>query len=207
MIVPEFSVVRGHVSSDDGAESDGDEYTPVDLPLGMKTGWTLPIIQAYLLSHDFSFVTIWAMSHLDPFNAERHLNLLSAATHIAVEARVLEGISAHCGACKMFLWAHTHTQLPDPWLCEWCQRDKARKTSSPLSLEVVVVEGTAAPQESIRDFFGLVLHLNGEQDFSNLMESTISKRYNYQEMTLDGLKWTPTPTFLSGLSWPKATQL
>ena len=146
------------------------------------------------------------MSHLDPFNAERHLNLLSAATHIAVEARALEGITAHCGACKMFLWAHTHTQLPDPWLCEWCQRDKARKSSFPLSLDVVVVEGTAAPQESIRDFFGLVLHLNGEQDSSNLMEPTISKRYNYQEMTLDGLKWTPTPTFLSGLSWPKATQ-
>ena len=93
----------------DGVESDGDEYTPADSPLGMETAWTLPIIEAYLCSHDFSFVTIWAMSHLDPFNAERHLNLLSAATHIAVEAQVLEGTTTYCGACKMFLWAHTHT--------------------------------------------------------------------------------------------------
>ena len=93
----------------DSVESDGDEYTPVDSPLGMKAAWTFPIIEAYLRSHDFSFVTIWAMSHLDPFNAERHLNLLSAATHIAVEAQVLEGKTTYCCACKMFLWAHTHT--------------------------------------------------------------------------------------------------
>ena len=95
--------------SNDGVESDGDEYTPADSPLGMKAAWTFPVIEAYLCSHDFSFATIWAMSHLDPFNAERHLNLLSAATHIAVEAQVLEGTTTYCGACKMFLWAHTHT--------------------------------------------------------------------------------------------------
>ena len=29
--------------------SPGDEFTPADLPLGMKTEWTFPIIQAYLL--------------------------------------------------------------------------------------------------------------------------------------------------------------
>ena len=37
------------------------------------------------------------------------------------------------------------------------------------------------------------------------MESIIS-RHNCQELTYDGQKWAPTPTFLSGLSWLKATQ-
>ena len=152
------------------------EFRPADLPLGMKTGWTPPIVQAYLTSHDFSLATTWAMSHLDPFNAERHIKLLSAATHIVVKARALEGKTILCGVCKMFLWAHTDTQLPDPWLCEWCQRDRARKSPSPLSLQMVVLESKAVPRDLTREFFGLVLHLNGEQDSSTLMESIISRK-------------------------------
>ena len=76
-----------------------------------------------------------------------------------------------------------------------------------MSLDVVEVESKAAPQEATCDFFDLVLHLNGEKDSSYLMKPMMIKRYNYQELTLDGQKWSPSPTFLTGLSWPKATQL
>ena len=76
-----------------------------------------------------------------------------------------------------------------------------------MSLDVVVVESKAVPQMTICDFFDLVLHLNGEKDSSKLMKPMIIKRYNYQELTLDGQKWTPSPTFLTGLSWLKATQM
>ena len=76
-----------------------------------------------------------------------------------------------------------------------------------MLLDVVEVESKAAPQETTCDFFDLVLHLNGEKDSSNLMKPTMIKRYNYQELTLDGQKWSPSPTFLTGLSWLKATQL
>ena len=70
---------------------------------------------------------------------------------------------------------------------------------------MVVLESKAVPHDLTREFFGLVLHLNGEQDSSTLMASIVS-RPNCQELTYDGQKWAPTPTFLSGLSWLKAAQ-
>ena len=68
-----------------------------------------------------------------------------------------------------------------------------------MSLDVVKLESKAAPQEATFEFFDLVLHLNGEKDSSNLMKPMMLKRYNYQELTLDGQKWSPSPTFLTGL--------
>ena len=65
-----------------------------------------------------------------------------------------------------------------------------------MSIDVVEVESKAVPQEAICDFFDLVLHLNGEKDSLYLMKPTIIKRYNYQELTLDGQKWTPSLTHL-----------
>ena len=200
----------GYSSDDagDGPSSDSeDEYTPDRSDDGSEVSednppllWCKSDIEKYLRWHDFSSMIGQAYRRWTPEVAENQLAFLSQATHIAIEARELEGMTRCCHQCKVFRWVHTYTTLPNPWYCFWCYHSCDPKPPLPLESYRVRVNRIIVSDSRVSEFIKLLLFLNDDTDHSEWHDKARDPLLpRISGIEDDGIEWSPTSSFLTAV--------